>query len=116
MSPPNMPNMAEAFFEWAGTVKLKVVEKVINDFEIEEDKIADVSFDGVLEPIPEQKLLIKPEGQRKWIWITLWTIQFLEPDMIVIDCEGKQYRVMSRSDWANAGFYEYQLTQQPIKT
>ncbi len=103
--------MAEAMWDWDTATRLRVVNKAIVDFEVAENQVADIEFLGVLQPIPETKLLIKPEGQRTWQWWTMWTEQELNLDMIVIDDQEKEYRVMRASDWNAAGYFEYQLTE-----
>ena len=105
--------MAEAFADWDLGITLRVVTKDIVDGQIEEDEKADVCFQGVLQPIPPQKLLVKPEGQRGWRWWMLHTTQYLDLDMQIIDEHGKLFRVMNSSDWQNAGYYAYELTETP---
>ena len=107
----SFPNLAEAFWDWNSTVTLKIVDKEINDFEVTESKIVDNSFSGILQPMPPQQLMVKPEGQRGWKFWELWTETFLALDMIVEDADGKIYRVMSRDDWGNAGYMHYELTE-----
>jgi len=98
-------------WDWGTAVTFRVVNKAIVDFEVEEDKVLDTSFQGVLEPIPPTKLLVKPEGDRQWKWYNLWTTQPLELNAILMDADEKTYRVMRKSDWNGAGYYEYELTQ-----
>lgn len=105
------PNVAEAFSDWDSGITLKIVSKEINDFEVSERKINDVPFRGVLQPVPPQKLMIKPEGQRSWKWYTMRSKKYLEVDSILVDNANKTYRVMSNTDWAGAGFFEYELVQ-----
>lgn len=107
----SFPNVAEAMWDWETAVPLRIVDKTIVDFEVAEKKVLDTVFNGVLQPIPAQKLLIKPEGERKWKWYTLWTTQVLNMDMILLDADDREYRVMRSSDWNGAGFYEYELVQ-----
>ncbi len=67
-------------------------------------------FAGVLEPLPERSLAIKPEGQRSWKWLRLWTTMALALDDVIVDKGGTRFRVMSDSDWSGGGYREYQLT------
>lgn len=98
-------------WDWESAVRLRIVDKVIVDFEVDEDKVLDTSFMGCLQPLPAQKLLIKPEGERKWIWFTLWTQQQLDIDTILMDDEDRQYRVLRISNWRGAGYFEYECAQ-----
>lgn len=107
----SFPNVAEVIWDWETSIKFRVLKKVINDFEVEEKSLVDTFILGVLEPMPVQKLLIKPEGQRSWKWWTLWTQQELNLDMVLEDESCKTYRVMTAFDWNQAGYYEYELAQ-----
>lgn len=107
----SFPSVAEAMWDWDTAVRLRIVDKEIVDFEVEEEKVLDTTFLGVVQPIPGQKLLIKPEGERKWKWFTLWTQQTLNVDMIIMDEDDKQYRVMKDYDWTGAGYHEYEIVQ-----
>ncbi len=109
----SFPNVADAFWDWTNGITFKLVTTTVADFEVTETPVQDVSFDGVLEPTPPQKLLVKPEGQRSWKWYTLWTTFNLKDGQIVQDEQNKQYRVMSRGDWRNGGHQQYELVQDP---
>lgn len=66
---------------------------------------------GCLQPLNPRKLLVKPEGWRRWKWFTLWTTKELEVGFYIRDDKGLQYRVMSKSDWSQAAYLEYVVTQ-----
>ena len=59
-------------------------------------------------------LLVKPEGQRGWRWWTFWTQEKLRLDWELEDSNQVRYRVMSRQDWSQAEYYEYELTEGPV--
>lgn len=107
----SFPNVSEAMWDWESAIVFKIVKKTVVDFEVIEQPLTDTSFMGVLQPMPSRKLLIKPEGQRKWNFLTLFTEQPLQVDNILEDEKGRVYRVRSESNWSDAGFYEYDLTQ-----
>lgn len=104
------PNVAEAMWDWDTAITFHIVKKQITDFEVVDQTLTDTMFFGVIQPLPKQRLLIKPEGERKWKWLTLWTTQNLNVDMI-IESEGVEYRVASSSNWNAAGYHEYELVQ-----
>lgn len=107
------PNMAEAFSGWTDAIQFSVIKKNIADFEVVESSLDVIVFEGQLEPLKPQEILVKPEGQRSWKWWTLWTESELNLDDVVQDDSGKQYRVMAVQDWHNANYFEYQLVQAP---
>lgn len=110
-----MPNVSDAFWDWTTPVILRLVTTEVVDFQAVETSDGVQTFDAVMEPIPPQKLLVKPEGQRTWKWWYLWTTYPLELDQIVADQENKQYRVMTVSDWRNGGHVQYEVVQNPPK-
>ena len=71
-----------------------------------------VNFQGVVQPFSERQLLLKPEGERAWTWLTLHA----EPSLIlqvddVVEYYGKQTRIMSRKDFSLYGYVEYTMVQ-----
>ena len=113
MSGNGFPDMSEVLDDFSETVSFAVIGKSVDDFEVVEKNKDTVEFDGVLQPMPAQKIAIKSEGQRSWKWWTLWTENLLDLDDVMRDEEGIQYRVMSRSDWRKGGYLQYELTQGP---
>lgn len=110
----SFPKMNEGFAGWGLGITLKVVKTDQVDFEQQETLYSDSNFNGVIEPIPPRKLMVKPEGERAWNWLTLWTSKRLKTNDIVQDPQNRQYRVMSVTDWRGANYFEYELTEQPI--
>lgn len=113
---PNLPLVAEALWDLGQQIQFEVIGKTTQDFQIIEKVTNIIDFVGVLEPIPPRKLLVKPEGQRTWKWFTLYATQELELDWVISDEQLKIYRVMSRTDWSQAGYVEYELTEKPKPT
>jgi hypothetical protein len=107
----SLPNVSEAFWDLEDDVLFHVVKKSVDDFEAVDTGMAIVSFPAVVQPLNPRKLLIKPEGERKWNWLTLFTTMNLDLDSIIEDAAGRQYRVMSQNDWG--GHKEYDITEQP---
>jgi hypothetical protein len=110
---PPMPDMSDAFFGWDTPFQFAVIQKTAVNFQASESKLSVSWMQGVLVPIPPRKLLVKPEGERKWKWGTLYSPQKLEVDWIVKDLDNKEYRVMSDADWSSSGFFEYEIAEQP---
>ena len=118
------PAMQAALWGLGTKTQFRRMVKTVVDFEVIEtvdtsygfggygdDKYDTPPFVGVLVPLPESRLFIKPEGQRGWKWWTLLTRSTLAKDDVVIDKQGKRFRVMVDQDWSGGGFYEYQLTE-----
>lgn len=110
-----MPNMSSTLAGFEETVVFEIVKTTVVDHDVvQTSKVAPtLYFEGVLLPITPQKLLVKPEGERKWKWWTLYTDLRLATDDIVKDEQGALYRVMSINDWRQAGYYQYELTEGP---
>lgn len=108
-----MPIMTEALSGFVRQSQFALLKSKQEDFDTVESAAAVGYFLGSLQPLPPRKLLVKPEGWRKWKWFSLWTKQRIEVGDFVRDSSGLQYRVMGKSDWSEAAYNEYQLTQSP---
>ncbi len=119
------PDMSAGLWGLQDPIQFRRVVKLAVDFEVVEE-IGGTAygfggygegaydsgiFQGVLQPLPERKLLIKPEGQRLWKWWRFWTTMELALDDVIVDKSGKRYRVMADQDWSSGNYREYQLTE-----
>ena len=107
--------MASALRGWTKPTQLRVVSQTPVDFEVSEDTIAVEWFDGLLTPMPAQKVERKPEGLRTWKFWELSTTKDLAVDSVVQDFNGLQLRVQSKDDWGQAGIFNYDLCEQPAQ-
>lgn len=107
------PNVNAAFSNWTSPVQMKIINKVPVDFENVDQVAAVVSYEAVMQPMPPQKVNRKPEGERTWKWWESWSITKLQPDTVVQDQDGLQFRVQSVQDWSNGGYFYYELTEEP---
>lgn len=104
-----MPDVSDALLDWFQPMTFLTITKTVVNFEVKEVSTA-TNFLGVWQPMTAQKLLLKPEGQRAWLWFTVHAQPGLEliPDE-VITYLGTQYRVMQKWDWILDGYVEYHL-------
>jgi hypothetical protein len=110
----SFPDMSGALWGLMEPMQFNVVTTTVVDGEAIETPSNQIVFDGVLQPLSPRLLWIKPEGERKWKWWTLFTAQDLDLDNILQDEQGLQYRVMKEWDWRSADFQEYEIIQAPF--
>jgi len=105
----SLPNVQRTLLGRFQPLVFSLITKRLVDFE-ETEGSKDIQFRGSVQPLSAQKLLIKPEGQRAWIWKLLYA----EPDLkLKMDdvgiLDGVRYRVMERTDYSEYGYVEYHL-------
>lgn len=107
-----MPQMGMTLNGWE--VPLTLV-KVFQDI-VEGDLVTteqEISFVGVWQPLKDEDLQFKPEGQRSWEWIWIHaksgTLNLQTADKVIFN--NKRYKVMSVKDYSLNGFIEYQLVR-----
>lgn len=107
-----MPNMSTTLSGWEVPLTLvKVFQDIVEgDLVTTEQKI---SFMGVWQPLKDEDLQFKPEGQRSWEWIWIHaksgTLNLQTADKVIFN--NKRYKVMSVKDYSLNGFIEYQLVR-----
>lgn len=106
-----VPNVAGGFADYYQPMVFETVGKIVNGFMLEETGNP-LNFRGVIQPLTNRQLYLKPEGQRAWTWFMLHSdpALVLNVDDVVI-WRGKQTRVMSRKDYAMYGYIYYELCQ-----
>lgn len=106
-----LPNLTNAVRAWTQPFTFKRVTKSIVDYQLVET-LVDVSFKGVVAPFTDRELEIKPEGQRQWRWIEIYstTDLALELDDIVI-WKAVNYRVMASHNWEDYGYWRYEIAE-----
>jgi hypothetical protein len=106
-----LPLMADAFSGLTQQIQFAIINSNQDNFDIVETIKTVNYFQGSLQPLHPRMLLIKPEGERRWKWWQLWTHQEIPVGNYIRDTQGLQYKVMSKSDWSQAGYQEYQIVQ-----
>lgn len=106
-----VPNVGDALLDWFQPMIFGVVTKTVQNFQAVETQVQ-VNFQGVIQPLTERQLMLKPEGQRawSWFWVHADPSLILETDSDIVYL-GKQYRVMSNKDYSLYGYIEYHLVQ-----
>lgn len=107
----SLPQVSDALYSWFQNMTFTTIVKTVVNFQVVETPTVLVTM-GVKQPFTPEMLLIKPEGQRSWIWSTVHCLPNIElkPDD-VITYLNIQYRVMQKLDWHEYGFYEYHLVE-----
>jgi hypothetical protein len=110
---PNLPNMSNVVRAWMQSMILHISSKSIVNFEVVEDTYK-VWAVGTRQPMTAQKLAIKPEGQRSWLWQELHLLPDVKlnvDDQVRFDPTGPMFRVMAKEDFSDYGYIRYELTQ-----
>lgn len=107
----SLPNVSNALLDWLQPLTFIMIVKSVVNFKLLESKTV-YSFMGVVESITPTKLEMKPEGQRSWNYINIWTLPnvTLKIDDI-FSYMGKEYRVERRNDWVQYGYSEFEAVE-----
>lgn len=105
-----MPQMSATLSGWE--VPLTLV-RVFQDID-EGDKVTrtqKIDFMGCWQPLKDEDLQFKPEGQRSWQWVWIHaksgTLNLETGDKVIFN--EKRFKVMAVKDYSLNGFIEYQL-------
>lgn len=105
-----MPNMANTLNGWEVPLSIvKVTQKIIDG---EADKSEElIRFMGVWQPLRDEELQFKPEGQRSWEWywihVKTGSLNLQTQDKFIF--QNKRYKVMAVKDYSLNGFVEYHV-------
>lgn len=106
----SFPNLSSTLLGWEVPLTLeKVYQDVVEgDFTYTTQKI---NFKGVWQPLKDEALELKPDGQRSWEWYWIHavtgTLNLETADKIIFN--GEHYKVMEKKDYSLNGFVEYQV-------
>lgn len=106
-----VPNVNGALQEWfQPMVFVPIVKSTVGGEVVE---LGDpINFRGVIQPLSNRDLIIKPEGQRAWTWYMLHSDTCLRLKVDdVVNYLGVQTRVMGFRDYAIYGYLYYELVQ-----
>lgn len=107
-----MPNMAGTLTGWEIPLTLvKVTQSIIDGDSVKTETL--INFLGVWQPLRDEQLQFKPEGQRSWEWIWIHaksgSLNLSTQDKVIFN--DKRYKVMSVKDYSLNGFIEYELVR-----
>jgi len=107
----SIPRVSGALRGWMKTQTIsRVTKSVVNHKPVE--AFEDIVVKLMKQPLPPEKVNRKPEEQRSWVWYSIWmksSVEFKIDDVIVIS--GKKYKVQSKTNWDEAGYYSYEATE-----
>jgi hypothetical protein len=106
-----VPDVSGALKDWFQPMTFELVTKTTSAFQVVETGDP-ITFMGIIQPLTERQLILKPEGQRAWTWFQLHAdpVLSLQVDDVVLYL-GVQTRVMARKNYDIYGYVEYHLVQ-----
>lgn len=107
-----MPNMANTLNDWEVPLTLiRIKQDVVEGEAVKTQEF--IRFLGVWQPLRDEELQFKPEGQRSWEWIWIHaksgTLNLETQDKVIFN--NKRYKIMNVKDYSLNGFIEYQLVR-----
>lgn len=107
-----MPNMRNTLNGWEVPLNLvKVTQKIVDGEAKKSEEF--IRFMGVWQPLRDEELQFKPEGQRSWEWIWIHaksgTLNLQTQDKVIFN--NKRYKIMNVKDYSLNGFIEYHLVR-----
>lgn len=107
-----MPNMRNTLNGWEVPLSLIRVKQSIVDGDADKSEEF-IRFLGVWQPLRDEELQFKPEGQRSWEWIWIHaksgTLNLQTQDKVIFN--NKRYKIMNVKDYSLNGFIEYHLVR-----
>lgn len=107
-----MPQMATTLSGWEVPLELVRLTQTMDEGDVNHSE-QKIKFKGVWQPLKDEALELKPEGQRSWEWIWVHavagTLNLETADKVIFN--GKRYKVMDKKDYSLNGFVEYQLVE-----
>lgn len=108
---PNLPNMSGVLTDWMQTIIFNMIKKTTDNFQVVETE-KQIVFQGIVENLKPTDLEMKPEGQRKWRWISVWATPELELEIDDrFSYQHVNYRVMSKNDWTAYGYASFECME-----
>lgn len=109
MRSSGMPNMAMTLNGWEIPLSLvRITQNISEDGDLIETR-EQINFIGCWQPLSNEELQLKPEGQRNWsyYWIHSRDLELNVADKVIYN--NKTYKVIAKKDYSINGFIEYQV-------
>lgn len=105
-----MPQMNTTLVGWKVPLTLIRVTQDVIDGDLQTVE-TEIRFEGVWQPLKDEALELKPEGQRSWEWIWIHaessSLDLNTADKVKFN--KKRYKVIEKKDYGLNSFVEYQL-------
>ena len=114
MQTGTVPNMGDSLRDWFQPLTLGLITKTTEAFRLIET-ITELSFWGLIQPLSNQSLTVRPKGQRQWTSLELYMqaapnsalISLNLDDLVVYN--SVNYRVMAQKDYSLYSYRYYEL-------
>lgn len=104
-----MPNMATTVSYWQIPLTLqKTIQNIVNGDLVVTKKT--YQFKGVIQPLSDEKLQFKPEGQRSWTYYWVHTnskLNFQTADKIIY--KNERYKITAIKNYELYGYKELEI-------
>lgn len=105
-----MPQMDATLTGWEVPLTLvRITQSVVEGDLVTSEQT--FNFRGVWQPLRDEALELKPEGQRSWEWIWIHAraseLNLETADKVIF--KNRRYKVVQKKDYGLNGFVEYQL-------
>lgn len=110
-----MPNMSQTLNGWEVPLTLvRIIQDVDEgDLVYKEERY---NFMGVWQPLRDEQLELKPEGQRSWEWVWIHAksgaLNLETADKVIF--QNKIFKVETKKDYSLNGFVEYHLCRDYV--
>lgn len=107
-----LPQMSSTLNGWEVPLSLiKITQSVVSGDAVNVETV--INFQGVFQPLRDDQLQFKPEGQRSWSWYWIHakagTLNLQTQDKIKF--QGNRYKVMAVKNYSLYGFIEYEVVR-----
>lgn len=112
-----MPQMASTLTGWEFPITIiKITQNVIEGELVTLEQ--EISFQGVWQPLRDEALELKPEGQRswEWCWVHARASELNLETGDKIKFKNKRYKVIQKKDYGLNSFVEYELCRDYEET